>query len=92
MADDRMAEGVEHLQTAALELIAAARAFLDVAEDLVTDPDRVSGTLATVATMVDGAGRTSARRRTGPGAGEDQEAPLGDQAAPASPLRRIDVS
>jgi hypothetical protein len=42
--------------------------------------------------MVDGAGRTSARRRTGPGAGEDQEAPLGDQAAPASPLRRIDVS
>jgi hypothetical protein len=94
MADDRMAEGVEHLQTAALELIAAARAFLDVAEDLVTDPDRVSGTLATVASMVDGAGRASARRRPAPApaADGDQEAPVGDQAAPASPLRRIDVS
>lgn len=28
-------EGLEHLQQAALELIAAAKAFLDVAEDLV---------------------------------------------------------
>jgi hypothetical protein len=28
-------EGLEHLQAAALELIAAARAFLDAAEDLV---------------------------------------------------------
>lgn len=32
---DHAQEGLEHLQTAALELIAAARAFLDVAEDLV---------------------------------------------------------
>jgi len=98
MADDRMAEGVEHLQTAALELIAAARAFLDVAEDLVTDPDRVSGTLATVATLVDGAGRASTRRRTATGdaggsrPGDDHEASVGGQPAPASPLRRIDVS
>ena len=94
MADDRMAEGVEHLQTAALELIAAARAFLDVAEDLVTDPDRVSGTLATVASLVDGAGRASARRRTAAATAtdEDQEAPVGGPAAPGSPLRRIDVS
>ena len=36
--DDRVREGVEHLQTAALEMIAAARIFLDVAEDLVRDP------------------------------------------------------
>ncbi len=38
MNDERMREGVEHLQAAALELIEAARAFLDVAEDVVKDP------------------------------------------------------
>ena len=32
---DHAVEGLEHLQAAAIELIAAARAFLDVAEDLV---------------------------------------------------------
>ena len=38
MNDERAVEGLEHLQNAALELIEAARAFLDVAEDLVRDP------------------------------------------------------
>ena len=33
---EHAAEGLEHLQAAAVELIAAARAFLAVAEDLVT--------------------------------------------------------
>ena len=37
-ADGRAGEGVAHLQTAARELIAAFRAFLDVAEELVEDP------------------------------------------------------
>ena len=36
--DERAREAIEHLQRAALELIAAARAVLDVAEDLVKDP------------------------------------------------------
>lgn len=36
--DDRLKEGVEHLQRAALEMIAAARVFLDLAEDAVRDP------------------------------------------------------
>ena len=31
-------EAVEHLQKAALEVIAATRAFLDLAEELVADP------------------------------------------------------
>jgi hypothetical protein len=83
MTDDRMAEGVEHLQAAALELIAAARAFLDVAEELVTDPERVTGTLATVATLVDGAGR-SPRRGAGARPDPPGEEPTG--------LRRIDLS
>jgi hypothetical protein len=74
MSEDRAAEGLEHLQAAALEMIAAARAFLDVAEELVSDPDRVAGTLASLATLVDVA--TRSRR---PGAA----APAGGPASPA---------
>jgi hypothetical protein len=36
--EQRAREGVEHLQSAALEVIAAVRAFLDVAEEVVRDP------------------------------------------------------
>ena len=88
MTDDRMAEGIEHLQTAALEMIEAARAFLDVVEELVTDPERVTGTLATVATLVDGAGR-SARRPAGRDEAAGNGPPAGDG---PTRLRRIDVS
>ena len=35
--DPRVADGVEHLQQAAREMIAAARTFLDVVEDVVGD-------------------------------------------------------
>ena len=38
MNDERAHEMVEHLQAAAVELIEAVRAFLDVAEDMVKDP------------------------------------------------------
>ena len=48
MTDDRASKGVEHLQAAALEMIAAARAFLDVAEDLVADKDKVADVMAAV--------------------------------------------
>lgn len=73
-AQARAREGVEHLQTAARELIEAARAALDVAEELVNDPESVAslaGTLATVgevARRVTGAGEwppTSAARNGG---------------------------
>ena len=37
-AEDRTGEAVAHLQSAARELIAAVRAFLDVAEEVVDDP------------------------------------------------------
>lgn len=36
--DDRTGEAVAHLQTVAREVIAAVRAFLDVAEEVVEDP------------------------------------------------------
>ncbi len=37
MNEDRAAEGVDHLQRAAREVVAAARSFLDVVEELVED-------------------------------------------------------
>lgn len=49
-AQDRAREGLDHLQNAARELIAAARAALDVAEDLIDDPD-------TIGSVVGAAGR-----------------------------------
>lgn len=49
MSPDRAAggaaDGVEHLQRAANELIAAARSFLDAAEELVEDRDLVADTI-----------------------------------------------
>lgn len=36
--DDRVVAAAEHLQRAALEMIAAMRNALDVAEDLIGDP------------------------------------------------------
>ncbi len=48
---ERGREGVEHLRAAARELIEAARAMLDVAEEWVEDPEAVAalaGTLVSV--------------------------------------------
>jgi hypothetical protein len=50
---DRAREGVEHLQAAARELIAAARAALDVAEDLVDDPDMATSMAGAVGSLGD---------------------------------------
>lgn len=52
MSEDRAREGVEHLQTAAIEVIAAVRAFLDVAEAVVRDPGAAA---AAATTLVDAA-------------------------------------
>src|SRR5690349_12109095 len=56
-SDDRLLAGVAalaHLQSAALEVIAALRATLDVAEDLVKDPSftAAGGSVAGVVTRV----------------------------------------
>lgn len=50
---DRAREGLDHLQAAARELIQAARAMLDVAEDLVNDPEAVASVAATVGALGD---------------------------------------
>ena len=56
--DDRASDGLAHLQAAAREAIAAARAFLDVAEELVADPSAVTAIADAVGSVV----RTAARR------------------------------
>ncbi len=49
MNEERAREGVEHLQTAAVEVIAALRAFLDVVEEVVRDPGAVMAMATSVA-------------------------------------------
>lgn len=56
--EDKASEGLAHLQAAAKEAIAAARAFLDVAEELVTDPAAASAVVDAVGSVV----RAAARR------------------------------
>ena len=54
--DDKIKEGVEHLQQAALELIAAARVLLDLAEQAVRDPSDVVAAAAELAGRVQRSG------------------------------------
>ena len=66
--DDRASEGLAHLQAAAREAIAAARAFLDVADELVGDPAAVSAVVDAVGSAVRVAarkGREAAGQRSG---------------------------
>ena len=72
MNEQRAREGVEHLQAAALEVIAAVRAFLDVAEDVVRDPAQVTGLVQDLAD----AGRMAARQGSDGGA-DDGDADSG---------------
>ena len=50
---DRARDAVEHLQRAAREMIAAARAALDVADDLVDDPEAMASALHAVGGLGD---------------------------------------
>lgn len=52
MNDERAHEVVEHLQSAALELIAAARAMLDVAEEMVKDPNEAIALATAIANKI----------------------------------------
>jgi hypothetical protein len=67
---DRLAaEGVDHLQSAASELIAAARSFLDVVEEVVRDRDAVAAVVETLGSVAHAAGQaaskvTAARERS----------------------------
>ena len=75
MNEQRAHDVVAHLQAAALEMIAAARAVLDVAEELVKEPGEAT---AMVATLVDLAGRLAPPTPAGPaGPGGHKQGPAG---------------
>lgn len=57
MNDDRADEALGHLQVAAKEMIEAARAFLDVAEALVTDPRTAETVLGLIDSLAGVAGQ-----------------------------------
>lgn len=71
MNEQRAREGVEHLQAAALEVIAAVRAFLDVAEDVVRDPAQVTGLVQDLAEAGRMAARAGATGASDGGPGDD---------------------
>lgn len=78
--EQRAAEGVEHLQAAALEMISAARAFLDVIEDLVGDREKLGSVVEAAGSVAEGIGRatrsTGGGDPAGPSAGEAHEGPV----------------
>jgi hypothetical protein len=82
--DPRVQAGVEHLQRAAHEVIAASRALLDVAEDLVDDPRSVPSVLGLLGSLGDLA---AGRGRPGPRTARADDRPDDDP-----PVQRIPVS
>jgi hypothetical protein len=66
-SDDVIERGIEALQAAATEAIAAARAVLDVAEELVADPR----TAAAVTNLLGSVPRVRPRPRRDDDGGED---------------------
>ncbi len=77
--EDKVQQGLEHLQAAAREMIRATRSLLDAAEDLVDDPKAVQGlvsTLATVAQAAAGRMRATASRPDDDDGGDGHVQPI----------------
>lgn len=85
--DPRVQAGVDHLQRAAREAIAATRALLDVAEDLVEDPGSLRDLLGVVSSL--GAAATRAAGSAGGHAAWDGDGGDDDD---GPPVQRIPVS
>lgn len=92
--EGRAVEGLVHLQGAAVQLIAAARAFLDVAEDLVRDPSAAAAVVETLASLATAAraewsGSPAADGAPPSDASHGGPAPNG---APTAKVRRIPLA
>lgn len=81
--DDAVQAGLEHLQRAAREVIAASRALLDVAEELVDDPKAAAGIAEVLGTVANRVRSTVARFDDEPHHAPDEDEP---------PVQRIPVS
>jgi hypothetical protein len=73
--DPRLQAGLDHLQRAAREVIAATRALLDVAEELVEDPKAAAGLADLIGSMADRRPRRAAPA-AGPEDGFDDDPPV----------------
>lgn len=91
LADDdpRLQAGLDHLQRAAREMIAASRALLDVAEDLVEDPRSVGGLVGLLGSVGDLAARAARPTTNGRGGRYERGHHDGDD---GPPVQRIPVS
>ena len=85
MADheDKVHEGMEHLQAAAREVIQATRSLLDAAEELIDDPKSLQDIVATLTAVA----QAAAARLHLPGASSDRDDDHGD-----GHVQRIKVS
>ena len=54
--NDAADQGLEHLQTAAREMVSAARSFLDAIEDVIEDRERFGPIVSGLADLVERAG------------------------------------
>jgi len=72
--DPRLQAGLDHLQRAAREMIAASRALLDVAEELVEDPKAASGIIDLLGSVAGRPGRSAGR--VDPDEGDDDDPPV----------------
>lgn len=59
MNEERAAAGVDHLQTAALEMISAMKAFLDVAEEVVSNNEHLEDLTRVVGSVAQGVQRAA---------------------------------
>jgi hypothetical protein len=75
MADEHadLADGVEHLQTAAKEVIRAGRSLLDAIEGLVDDPAALQGAVRTLGALAQGAIRQLGLDGQAEGAAPDED-------------------
>ena len=70
--DDKVHQGIEHLQAAAREMIQATRSLLDAAEGLVEDPQALRSVVGTLSGLAQAA---AGRLRPDPAAGDDPDDP-----------------
>jgi hypothetical protein len=66
-------DGLAHLQAAAKEMIAASRALLDAAEELVEDPAVLSDLMGTLGALAKLAGKAAAGAAPGGGRGSSPD-------------------
>ena len=88
--DARVAEGVEHLPRAAREMIAAARSFLDVVEDVVGDHVAVSSVAEAFSSWGQAVSRAAGRMAEGDESDGEGEDP--GQSSSRSQVQHIDLS